>query len=89
LKSFASVPGRALLFGEGQGRVIVSTHFPEKVVAIAQKHGVPATVIGKVTASKTLSITTADTKLTANLADLDDDYFETIPRIMSKPVGSS
>jgi hypothetical protein len=42
-----------------------------------------------VTAAKTLSISTADTKLDANLADLDDDYFETIPRIMSKPVASS
>jgi hypothetical protein len=42
-----------------------------------------------VTTSKTLSIATADSKLEANLADLDDDYFETIPRIMSKPVASS
>jgi phosphoribosylformylglycinamidine synthase len=89
LRSFAKVPGRALLFGEGQGRVIVSTASPEKVMAIAAKHGVPAAIIGKVTASKTLSIATADLKLAADLADLDDDYFETIPRIMSKPVSVS
>jgi hypothetical protein len=34
---------------------------------------------------KALTIVTADSKLVAQLADLDDDYFETIPRIMSKP----
>ena len=89
LKAFMSMPSRALLFGEGQGRVIVSTPSPEKVVALAQKHGVPAAVIGKVTAAKTLKITTADTTLVSPLAELDDDYFETIPRIMSKPVASS
>jgi phosphoribosylformylglycinamidine synthase subunit PurL len=89
LSAFKSIPSRALLFGEGQGRVIVSTVSPEKVVAIAQKHGVPAAIIGRVTTSKTLSIATADSNLEANLADLDDDYFETIPRIMSKPVASS
>jgi phosphoribosylformylglycinamidine synthase subunit PurL len=89
LKSFVSVPGRALLFGEGQGRVIVSTPSPDKVVAIAGKHGVPAAIIGKVTAAKSISIGTADTVLVASLSDLDDDYFETIPRIMSKPVASS
>jgi phosphoribosylformylglycinamidine synthase subunit PurL len=89
LSTFKAIPSRALLFGEGQARVIVSTASPEKVAAIASKHGVMATVIGKVTAAKTLSITAADAKLEANLADLDDDYFETIPRIMSKPVASS
>jgi phosphoribosylformylglycinamidine synthase II len=89
LAGFKALPSRALLFGEGQGRVIVSTASADKVVAIAEKHGVPAAIIGKVTAEKKLIITTADTKLEANLADLDDDYFETIPRIMSKPVASS
>jgi hypothetical protein len=46
-------------------------------------------VIGKVTAAKKLSIKTADAALLADLRDLDDDYFETIPRIMSKPVSST
>jgi phosphoribosylformylglycinamidine synthase len=89
LSRFKHIPSRALLFGEGQARVIVSTPTPQQVIAIAEKLGVPAAIIGKVTAAKTLSISTADTKLDANLADLDDDYFETIPRIMSKPVASS
>jgi phosphoribosylformylglycinamidine synthase len=89
LKMFKGIPTRALLFGEGQGRVIVSTSAPDQVVALARKHGVPATVVGKVVAGKTLTIATADSTLTAQLADLDDDYFETIPRIMSKPVASS
>jgi phosphoribosylformylglycinamidine synthase len=89
LSGFKGIPARALLFGEGQGRVIVSTSSPDKVLGIAQKHGVPAAVIGTVTAGKMLVIATADVKLEASLADLDDDYFETIPRIMSKPVASS
>jgi phosphoribosylformylglycinamidine synthase len=88
LSAFAGIPARALLFGEGQGRVIVSTPSPDKVVAIAAKHGVPAATIGKVTAEKTLSIRTACGTLSANLKELDDDYFETIPRIMSKAVAS-
>jgi phosphoribosylformylglycinamidine synthase len=89
LHAFKSIPTRALLFGEAQGRIIVSTHFAEKVVGIAKKHGVPATVIGRVVPAKTLTITTNDATLQASLAELDDDYFETIPRIMSKPVASS
>jgi phosphoribosylformylglycinamidine synthase len=89
LSRFKDIPTRALLFGEGQGRVIVSTPSPEKVIAVAGKSGVPATVIGTVSAGKSLSIRTAEALLTADLADLDDDYFETIPRIMSKAVGSS
>ncbi|HET9425530.1 MAG TPA: phosphoribosylformylglycinamidine synthase subunit PurL [Gemmatimonadaceae bacterium] len=89
LHAFKSVPTRALLFGEAQGRVIVSTPAAEQVVAIARKHGVPATAVGRVIPAKTLAITTNDATLKANLSDLDDDYFETIPRIMSKPVSAS
>jgi hypothetical protein len=55
------------------------------VLDLAKRHGVPATTIGKVSKAKTLSIAANDSHLTASLSDLDDDYFETIPRIMSKP----
>lgn len=86
LSVFSALPTRALLFGEGQGRVIVSSQWPDRVVDVARRHGVAAMIIGKVTAEKRLSIKAGNTVLQADLADLDDDYFETIPRIMSQPV---
>ncbi len=54
----------ALLFGETQSRVVVSTSadHAEQVLAKAQASSVPATVIGKVTGcckAATLDITTA------------------------------
>jgi phosphoribosylformylglycinamidine synthase len=84
LKSYAGIPVRALLFGEGQARVIISAPDPARVIDIAKRFGVPARAIGTVTTHRTLSIATGETTLTANLSDLDDDYFETIPRIMSQ-----
>ena len=82
---FKALPARALLFGEAQGRIVVSTAKPQHLLDIAKRYDVPATVIGVVAKTKTLSITTDEARLNAPLADLDDDYFETIPRIMSKP----
>ncbi|MFN8581842.1 MAG: phosphoribosylformylglycinamidine synthase subunit PurL [Gemmatimonadaceae bacterium] len=51
LSPWSSLPVRALLFGEGQGRVVLSTSTPERVLAIAKRHGVPAMVIGSVRAA--------------------------------------
>ena len=82
---FKGLSARALLFGEAQGRIVVSTAKPQQVLDTAARHGVPATAIGTVSKTKTLSITTSDSHFTASLTDLDDDYFETIPRIMSQP----
>ena len=82
---FAGLSTRALLFGEAQARVIVSTASPRDVLDAATRHGVPASIIGNVSATKSLAIATDDAQLTSDLSDLDDDYFETIPRIMSKP----
>jgi len=80
---FTGLTARALLFGEAQGRVVVSTANPAKVLDVARRHAVPATAIGTVTAAKSLSIATKDSSLNVSLSALDDDYFETIPRIMS------
>ena len=41
LTRWSALPRRALLFGEAQGRVVVSTPRPDAVLAIAQRHGVP------------------------------------------------
>jgi phosphoribosylformylglycinamidine synthase subunit PurL len=85
LSAWPGLPDRALLFGEAQARVVISTRMPDSAVAIAKKHGVPASVIGKVGASGArLEIKTATARLTASLSGLDDAYHETIPRIMSQ-----
>ena len=86
LTAWRELPDRALLFGEAQGRVVVSTRMPDTVLSIARKHGVPARVIGEVgAAGAPLDITTAGRRLTASLDDLDDAYHETIPRLMAQP----
>jgi phosphoribosylformylglycinamidine synthase len=46
--SSARIGPRALLFGEGQGRIVVSTPDPAVVLAVASEAGVPARVIGTV-----------------------------------------
>jgi phosphoribosylformylglycinamidine synthase len=86
LTHWRELPDRALLFGEAQGRAVVSTPMPETVLRIARKHRVPARVVGVVgTAETPLQITTASSRLTAPLARLDEAYHETIPRVMSQP----
>jgi phosphoribosylformylglycinamidine synthase II len=90
LTHWRQIPVRALLFGEAQGRIVVSTAMPDTVASIAHKHGVPARVIGQVgSAGDAVQITTAAGRIAASLAQLDDVYHETLPRIMSTPVGTS
>jgi hypothetical protein len=63
---------------------------PDTVASIAKKHGVPARLIGHVgSAGDAVQITTASGRITATLAQLDEVYHETLPRIMSTPVGTS
>jgi phosphoribosylformylglycinamidine synthase len=42
LTHWKELPARALLFGEAQGRVIVSTSMPETVLSVARTHGADA-----------------------------------------------
>jgi phosphoribosylformylglycinamidine synthase len=85
LTHWKELPARALLFGEAQGRVIVSTSMPETVLSVARTQGVPTRVIGRVRAAGTpLQITLADVRLDASLTELDDAYHESIRRIMSR-----
>ncbi len=83
LSAWPTIPLRSLLFGETQGRVIVSTPDSAKVLDIAASRGVRATRIGHVTTSTALSITTATKQFSAQLSDLADSYYEAIPRAMS------
>jgi phosphoribosylformylglycinamidine synthase len=83
LRHWRELPDRALLYGEAQGRVVVSTPSPDAVLSVARKHGVPARVIGIVGGpTAPLQITTAGAELVAPLTRLDEAYHETIPKIM-------
>ena len=84
LSEWAALPLRALLFGEAQGRVIVSTHSASAVVAAARRHGVPARQIGSVRAASTLRIRVGSRVVESRIDALVDAYHEAIPRRMSK-----
>jgi phosphoribosylformylglycinamidine synthase len=85
LSAWRSLPRRALLFGEAQGRVVVSSPDPDAVLAIAGRHGVPARVIGEVTpASTPFTITVDGTTIDVAVSALAESYHEAIPRIMSR-----
>jgi phosphoribosylformylglycinamidine synthase len=75
---------RALLFGEAQARIIVSTHEPERVIDIASRLGVRAHRVGTVRpGSDSLTITVAGRAFSAPLERLARAYHEAIPRLMT------
>jgi phosphoribosylformylglycinamidine synthase II len=80
LSSWSSLPRMALLFGEGQGRIVISSSDPSNILAIAASHGVPARKIGTVRpATAGLRIDT----LTVGVEALAKAFHEAIPTIMS------
>jgi phosphoribosylformylglycinamidine synthase len=85
LDVFSQFSNRAVLFGEAQGRVVVSTPDPSALREIALRHGVATSAIGTVTsADDPLEIVARNVRLTASLPWLDRLYYETIPSIMAK-----
>jgi phosphoribosylformylglycinamidine synthase subunit PurL len=85
LSDWSDLSLRALLFGEAQGRVIVSTPDALDVLAIARRHGVPATTIGTVrSGSGSLDITIGARQLHMSVLQLAEAYHEAIPRIMQR-----
>ena len=83
LAHWGALPLRALLFGEAQGRVVLSTPVPERVLAVAASHAVPARVIGRVRdAAAPLSIAVGGRTLVAPLSRLETAYHDAIPRRM-------
>jgi phosphoribosylformylglycinamidine synthase len=77
------LPHRALLFGEAHARVVVSTADSAAIVGIAQRHGVPARVIGKVTtADEGAQFTISDDTFSAPIAWLAKAFHESIPLAM-------
>ena len=89
LDNWSTLPLRALLFGETQGRIIVSTSTPKVVLAAAKKHGVTATSIGFVRDSASLKVRVGSRLIDAPLSALEDAYHEAIPRRMAKSAAAA
>jgi phosphoribosylformylglycinamidine synthase len=90
LTHWRELPARALLFGEAQGRVILSTTMPDTVIGIARSHAVPARAIGQVGAlGAPLQISLAGARFEVPLGRLDEAYHEAIPAIMARPAAQS
>jgi phosphoribosylformylglycinamidine synthase len=65
--------------------VILSTPDPTAVLATAERHGIPARLIGEVTAaSKPFTVILGRSRFSATIPALADAYHEAIPRIMSR-----
>jgi len=87
LSGWESLPITALLFGEGQGRIIVSTTDSAAVLRVARERRVPARVIGTTRPRSTeLRISVGSVHVHAPVSRLAEVYFGAIPRIM---VGSA
>ena len=85
LSHWGALPLRALLFGEAQGRVVLSTAHADAVLATAAAHQVPARIIGTVSdASFGLRITVGTQTVMAGLSMLSTAYHEALPRAMSR-----
>jgi Phosphoribosylformylglycinamidine (FGAM) synthase, synthetase domain len=85
LDATGDIPLRALLFGEAQGRVIVSSNAPAKVLEVARTHGVEAQALGKVLGpNDSLTIETENGALSISLKEMISAYHEAIPKLMSR-----
>ena len=85
LSGYSALPDRAILFGESQGRVVVSSPAPERVLAIAAKAGVRCAPIGRVRReSDTLAIKLPKRSMRSTLVRLRRAYHQTIPDIMAR-----
>ncbi|MFL5639473.1 MAG: phosphoribosylformylglycinamidine synthase subunit PurL [Gemmatimonadaceae bacterium] len=85
LSRHPQISSRAILFGETQARIVVSTAAPERVQEIAANAGVPCMQIGRVRRhSETLDITLPKGSLRARLSDLRRAYHASIPSIMAR-----
>ncbi len=84
LTAWADLPLRALLFGEAQARVVVSTDQPDAVLASAAQFGVPAHIIGRVTAADAgVEFLVGDVSARLALTSLAHAFHNTIPDIMN------
>jgi phosphoribosylformylglycinamidine synthase len=87
LSRWDALPLRALLFGEAQGRIIVSAARAARVLEIAGRHNVPAYRIGRVRAdSPVLRIVVGQRTIDAPVDRLRLAYHDAIPAAMRRTV---
>ena len=85
LTLWSGISKRALLFGEAQARVVVSTDSPADIERIAAAHGVPARRIGVVEAAdRPFRIQYEGGQLVARMEQLANAYHNAIPSIMTR-----
>ena len=85
LSAWSSLPLRALLFGEAQGRAVLTTSDVPALLAIAAKHGVPSRQIGTVTAARAgLNIRAGERSFIASIETLSNAWHDAIPRAMQR-----
>ena len=79
---------RALLFGESQGRIIVSSPAPDRVLEIARRLNAPCARIGTVRGDTGyLHIKLSRAQLKSTIAAMRRAYHDAIPSIMSRVPG--
>ena len=85
LSGHSSLSDREILFGESQGRIVVSSAAPERVLDIAARAGVPCAKIGRVRRrSEWLEIALPKQSMRCPLSRLRRAYHATIPGIMAR-----
>jgi phosphoribosylformylglycinamidine synthase len=89
LSAWSALPLRALLFGEAQGRIVVSTTSPAAVIETATRRGVPAREIGRVTAGDVLTIVAGLGRVQARLDRLHAAYHDAIRTVMSRAAAAT
>jgi phosphoribosylformylglycinamidine synthase subunit PurL len=86
LSAWDALPLRAVLFGEAQGRVVVSTPDAEAVIATAREHGVPARLVGTVRdRAAGLAVRAGGRAFQTSVDRIADAYHDAIPAIMDRP----
>jgi phosphoribosylformylglycinamidine synthase subunit PurL len=85
VSTFDKLTTREILFGETQGRIVLSTAAPARVLEIAQRHNLKCTRVGTVRRnSNALTIKLPHSTMNASLERLRRAYHDTIPSIMSR-----
>jgi phosphoribosylformylglycinamidine synthase subunit PurL len=90
LSAWLALPLRALLFGEAQGRVVLSTPRPLDLLAVAERFGVPARAIGHVRSDwSSLEIVVGARHIVAPVSRLAKAYHDAIPDLMSRAAAAT
>ena len=85
LSHWRGITSRALLFGEAQGRIVVTSGAPAEVERIASEHGVPVRRIGMVEpADRPFRIRVPQGELVTSVEQLASAYHGAIPAIMTR-----